>query len=33
MPAQMKIKMGSEEYLGVRFLSLKLPKSFGILES
>jgi hypothetical protein len=30
-PAQMKIKMGSEEYRGVRFLSLKLPKSFDIL--
>jgi hypothetical protein len=30
-PAQMKIKMGSEEYRGVRFLSVKLPKSFDIL--
>jgi hypothetical protein len=30
-PAQLRVKMGSDEYRGVRFLSMRLPRSFDIL--
>jgi hypothetical protein len=30
-PAQLRVKMGSDEFRGVRFLSMRLPRSFDIL--